>query len=81
MERRKIQDCLRAFARERGGEKTFCPSEVARRLDADEWRKWMPDVRAEATRLVEQGKLRCTQRGREVDPAVARGALRFSLPA
>jgi hypothetical protein len=44
------------------------------------WREFMPQVRAEAIRLVETGKLRCTQRGHEVDPTKARGPLRFSAP-
>ncbi len=61
-------------------DKTFCPSEAARRLAPDTWRELMPQVRAEAIRLVETGKLRCTQRGHEVDPTNARGPLRFSVP-
>jgi len=78
--RPKIEVCLEALARERGMGKTFCPSEAARRLSPDDWRSWMPKVREAAVRLVAKGKLGCTQRGQEVDPAKARGALRFSLP-
>jgi hypothetical protein len=75
---REIKSCLLTLADERGTDKTFCPSEAARRLDPDDWREHMPQIRAVATRLVKAGKLRCTQRGAEVDPATARGPLRFS---
>lgn len=78
--RAAIRKCLLALAAERGNAKTFCPSEAARRLSPEDWRRWMPQVRAEAIRLTQAGKLRCTQRGMEVDPAQARGPLRFSQP-
>lgn len=78
--RRKITECLLALADERGLQKTFCLSEAARHLDPDLWRNRLPDVWAEAIRLVVSGKLRCTQRGHQVDPENARGPLRFSAP-
>lgn len=77
---RRIARCLRTLAAERGMEKTFCPSEAARRLDPTQWRRWIRPVREEAIRLVRAGELRCTQRGHKVDPETARGPLRFSLP-
>ena len=77
---REIERSLLALADARGSDKTFCPSEAARRLAPDDWRDWMPQIRAAAIRLVEAGKLRCTQRGREVDPTNARGPLRFAIP-
>ena len=78
---REIRQRLLTLAAERGADKTFCPSEAARSLAPDTWSELMPQVRAEAIRLVETGKLRCTQRGHEVvDPTNARGPLRFSVP-
>ena len=77
---REIERSLLALAAARGSDKTFCPSEAARRLAPDDWRDWMPQIRAAAIRLVEAGKLRCTQRGHEVNPADARGPLRFAIP-
>lgn len=76
----EVEHILLGLAIERGSDKTFCPSEAARRLAPDDWRDWMPQVRAAAIRLVEAGKLCCTQRGQEVNPADARGPLRFSVP-
>lgn len=73
----RIERCLRELAQERGPDKTFCPSEVARTLDPEKWRDQMSAVRETATRLVDAGVLRCTQRGKTVDPRTARGAIRL----
>ena len=64
----------------RGPEKTFCPSEVARAVEAEDWRGLMDAVRREAADLVAEGRLRMTQTGVEVDPGSARGAIRLGLP-
>lgn len=74
-----IRSCLREMAAARGASKTFCPSEVARSLAEDGWRDLMPAVREVAAELVEDGELRCTQRGSEVDPVKAHGPLRLQL--
>lgn len=63
-----------ALARARGPEKSFCPSEAARRL-SDDWRPLMDDVRRVAGDL----PLRATQKGEPVDPVRARGPIRLSL--
>lgn len=64
---------------ERGDGKTICPSEAARRLDAAGWRGRLLDVRAAISRLHEQGRVVVTQRGRPVDLATARGAIRVGI--
>lgn len=69
-----IRAALMALAEARGPEKTFCPSEAARRL-ADDWRPLMPRIRAVAASL----PLRATQQGRPVDPQDATGPIRLSL--
>jgi len=71
-----IAKALRALAADRGPEKTFCPSEIARQLAPRDWRVLMPRVRQVAAHLPE---LRATQKGREVDPVSARGPIRLSL--
>lgn len=72
----RIRAELLRLAVERG-EKTFCPSEVARAL-AEDWRALMERVREVGAALVEEGRLRCTQRGVVVDARTAKGAIRFS---
>ncbi|MEO1369350.1 MAG: DUF2256 and DUF3253 domain-containing protein [Acidobacteriota bacterium] len=56
---------------------TICPSEAARRLDAESWRSYMEATRAAARRLVARGEVEITQRGRVVDPSTARGPIRI----
>ena len=72
---RTIAAVLMELAHERGAAKSFCPSEAARRLDADGWRDLMPHVRRVAAGL----PLAVTQRDQPVDIAVARGPIRLSL--
>jgi hypothetical protein len=71
-----IRATLLRLARERGPEKSFCPSEVARSL-SDNWRPLMPDVRRVAQQLVDAKMLFCTQRGRPAQPLTTRGAIRL----
>ncbi|EPX82044.1 DUF3253 domain-containing protein [Salipiger mucosus] len=71
----EIARVLRNLAKERGAERSFCPSEAARSLAAD-WRPLMPEVR----RIAREIGLVATQRGQEVDPVSARGPLRLRLP-
>jgi hypothetical protein len=78
-ENERVQKVLRALAAERGREKTFCPSEAARRLDAKGWRRWMAKVREVAAAMVEAGELRCTQRGTAIDPSRSKGPIRLGL--
>lgn len=70
----EIEAALMAIAAARGAGKTFCPSEVARRL-ADDWRPLMQDVR----RVAATTDLVATQNGREVDPVTVKGPLRLGL--
>lgn len=71
----EIAAALRDLAHRRGAGKTFCPSEVARGLDAENWRSLMPDIRRVAADL----PLLATQKGYPVDPLTARGPIRLGL--
>lgn len=71
-----IDRTLRDVAAERDDGKTFCPSEVARRL-ADDWRPLMERVRERAALLAAAGELQATQGGRPVEIATARGPIRL----
>ena len=61
--------------------KTACPSEVARAIAPDAWRAQMQPVRDAARRLMARGRIDVLQRGRKVDPKMARGAIRLRLAA
>ncbi|WP_283095211.1 DUF3253 domain-containing protein [Gymnodinialimonas ceratoperidinii] len=68
-----IAAALMRMAADRGADKTFCPSEVARAL-AEDWRPLMPEVRRVAATL----PLVATQGGDPVDPLTARGPIRLA---
>ena len=51
------------FATQRGTEKTYCPSEVARSLWPDTWKSHMNKVREVADLLIEEQQLVVLQKG------------------
>jgi len=74
---RALADAIVDLLDHRAAGKTICPSEAARRVDPESWRELMPDARAAAARLVDDGTVEMTQRGTVVDPATARGPVRL----
>lgn len=71
-----VRDTLLDLALRRGPGKSLCPSEVARALDATNWRALMPEVRRVAAAMPE---IVATQAGVQVDPLTARGPIRLRL--
>lgn len=59
--------------------RTICPSEVARRIDAEDFRSHMPAVREAAARLAKRGRVDVLQKGKKVAAAEARGPIRLRL--
>lgn len=85
---RAIEAQLLDLLKQRGPDKTICPSEVARavfersrpadgRDTGDGWRALMDPVRRVADRLVAAGDVVVTQRGRVVDATTAEGPIRL----
>ncbi|MEM1421059.1 MAG: DUF3253 domain-containing protein [Pseudomonadota bacterium] len=68
-----------ALLRDRGPEKSICPSEAARLLSPNAWRELMADVRAVGIDLANEGVVSITQKGEPVDPSTAKGAIRYRL--
>ena len=69
--------------RARGPGKTLDPQEVARALGGvhpDGWGPMMQQVRRAAVRLMKEGRVVITRRGRPVDPDDFRGTYRIVLP-
>ena len=68
---------------ERGAGKTICPSEAARAVAGSEqradWEPLMGPARAAAGRLVADGEIVITQKGRVVDGSAAKGPIRLRL--
>ena len=75
--RSQISKQLLSLADQRGNDKTFCPSEVARIVAPENWRELMDTVRDVATTLIDEGKLVCKQRGEVVEIREAIGPIRL----
>ena len=70
---------LLELAKKRGSGKTFCPSEVARNIQQDDWQVLMESIRREGKKMVNDNLLICTQKGKPADPILAKGPIRFGL--
>lgn len=69
--------------RRRGPDRTICPSEVARAVGGDHpdgWSPLMHPVRSVAVRLMKEGRVVITRKGRPVDPDDFKGVYRLALP-
>ena len=65
----RIAADIHALLSERAADASICPSEIARRLYADDaWRDAMPDVRRTAVALAADGFLQMTQSEVVLDP-------------
>ena len=80
---RRIEAEILRLLEERGEGKTICPSEAAKAVAGSEerarWEPLMEAVREAGQRLVGEGKIVVTQKGRVVDCDTAKGAVRFRL--
>jgi hypothetical protein len=66
--------------RDRGPQKTICPSEVARRLaDGGDLHPYMEPVREAAKELADADRIAVTQKGRPVEIGKVRGPIRLGL--
>ena len=74
--RARLASTIRALARHRAP-KTTCPSDAARVVGGDNWRRLMAMTRDVAADLVAAGEVEITQKGEVVDPATAKGPIRI----
>lgn len=79
--RERIASTVRTLLGHRPPEATICPSDVARVVASPSWRGSMALVREVASALAATGEVEVRQRGRAVDPATARGPLRYGRGA
>ncbi len=64
---------------QRGAGKTICPSEAARAVDPEGWRRLMRAVRSTAVGLAREGRIVITRKGKAVDPGDFRGVYRLGI--
>jgi hypothetical protein len=61
--------------------KSIAPEDVARALDAEGWRRLLPQVRATAVGLARQEKLVITRHNKPADPNSFKGVYRLRAPS
>ncbi|MBX9750024.1 MAG: DUF3253 domain-containing protein [Roseococcus sp.] len=61
-------------------EKSICPSEVARGLEAENWRPLMSLVRKAAGRLSTAGQIEILRKGKPIAPEAMVGVIRLRRP-
>lgn len=76
---KQIADTILAVAKSRGAEKTICPSEIARMMFPEDWRKHMGTIVNVAIDLQRQRKVMITQNGLPVDVDHIRGPIRIKI--
>ena len=79
-----LESAILRLAAERGAGRTICPSEAARAIGGDHpdgWGPLMQPIRRIAVRLMKEGRIVITRKGRPVDPDDFRGVYRLSLPS
>ena len=59
--------------------KSLDPSDVAKALGGEEWRRLLPQVRSTAVGLARQGKIIILRHGKEADPGAFKGVYRVRL--
>ncbi|WP_020402682.1 DUF3253 domain-containing protein [Gracilimonas tropica] len=77
--KQEIKNRILTFTRQRGPEKSVCPSEVTKDLFSDVWRDHVDDVRTVAGELQSENLIKITQRGKEVRLDEAKGPIRLSV--
>jgi hypothetical protein len=60
--------------------KSLAPEDVARALDAEGWRRVLPQVRGAAVGLARQGKLVILRHNKPADPDTFKGVWRMRAP-
>ncbi|MGB3606500.1 MAG: DUF3253 domain-containing protein [Psychroserpens sp.] len=78
-EYKDIEEKHLEFAKARGSEKTYCPSEVARTLFPNNWRDKMDALRLVADDLFNENKLIVSQYSKDLDtkPSKVKGHIRL----
>ncbi len=76
-----IAEKILSLCRDRGPDKTICPSEVARALidDGKEWQRLMADVRHAASDLANKDLIDVCQKGAVVDIDQVQGPIRLRI--
>ena len=72
-----IKKAILQLANERGSAKSFYASEVARLVDAKNWKNMIDQVRFVASVLIREGKIVALKSGKPVDFSTSKGLIKF----
>ena len=75
-----IEDAIFAALKVAGPGKSADPMAVAKALDAEGWRRLLPQVRATAIGLARQDRLVILRHNKPADPDTFKGVWRMRLP-
>jgi hypothetical protein len=75
-----VEDAIFAALAEVEAGKSVSPEAVARAVDAEGWRRVLPQVKATAVGLARQGKLVILRHGKPVDTEGFKGVWRMRAP-
>ena len=75
-----VEDAILSLLAQRDAGESISPEEAARAVDAEGWRRLLPQVRATAIGLARQGRLDITRHGKAADPDTFKGVYRLRLP-
>jgi hypothetical protein len=76
-ERHTAESAIRSLIAARGALKTICPTDAARLVNPEYFRKALPDVRSAAVRLALAGEIAIYRHNKPVDPAGFKGVYRL----
>ena len=77
-----LAEAITTLARQRGADKTICPSEVARHVAGpkdDDWRPLMDPIKAVAIDLAHAGRIAIKQSDNLADPDRLTGIYRIAI--
>jgi len=79
VDRQRIRSRIMSVLAARGPDATVTPTEIAKDLDPNDWRKYLRLVREEAIALARTDRIEILRRGKWVNPDDVRGVIRFRL--
>lgn len=76
----RAREAILELVTARGAGKTICPSEAARRIDPEDWRRHMSLTRRVAAQLADEGHITVFRKGKPVNIRTVKGVIRLGLP-
>ena len=75
----RVEETLMALLSQVREGESISPNDVAKTVDAENWRRELPKVKAVAIGLARQGRLEVLRKGKPADPDDVRGIYRLRL--